>query len=308
MKSASFVIAVLVGLIHAMPVLAQGAGPSSTVAPSPVPAPSPQTPPPYAYPPGYAYPPPAYAYPPPGAYLPPGYGYPPAHAYPQPSPYPQPQHGYYQDRPAAEQATPFVGPTGKLRIGASVGLFLAGRLSYKLLFRGEPLVSHSHSAKVTPGLAIFAEYQPIRFLFLGFTVQYLTTVKWTQAAAVVPDSSTSPYRGSGYAIDLLPRLGVSYPLTPRVWLIASGAPGYSRIDASDMIKVYANPGTVSGFTIQGDAGALFSFSQNGFLQGRLSYQSSFLESSTASATTGEPAKAELRARYWSINAGVGYWF
>lgn len=304
MKRASFVIAVLVVLGYGVSAAAEAAADGSTVAPPSAPAPAANQPP-YAYPPGYAYPPPGYANPPAG------YGYPPGYAYPPPYGYPQPYPGYYPAPTVARPAPPFEPPTGQFRLGASVGLFLGGRLNYKLLFRGEPLVAHSASAAATPGLAVFAEYQPLRYVFVGFTVQYLTTVKWSQSAPVASSSDTTsqnPYGGTGHEIDLLPRLGFSYPLTPRVRLLASGAPGYSRIDASSIVKIVADPGTVSGFTIQGDAGALISFSQHGFVQGRLSYQASFLENDVTSPSTGEAAKADLHASYWAVNAGIGYWF
>lgn len=311
MKSAHFVIALAAGLANAATVSGQTpASDPAAGAPSPTPTTGPaagQSPYAYPPPPGYAYPPAGYAYPPPGyAYPPPGYAYPPGYG-----PYPPAYPGYYQTPPVAKPTPPFRRPTGDFRLGVNVGAFLSGKLSYSLSFRGEALVSHSASAAATPGLAIFAEYQPIRFVFVGFTIQYLATVKWAHSAPVDSTSSSptaSPYGGTGHEIDFLPRLGISYPVAPRVRLVASGAPGYSMIDASNMIKVYADPGTVRGFTIQGDAGAQISFSEHGFVQGRLSYQSSFLESSATSETTGQTAAIDLHASYWGVNGGIGYWF
>lgn len=296
------------------------ATPATAPPPAPLPtAPSPANQLPYAFPPGYGYPPPGYAYPPPGygypppgyAYPPPGYATPPGDAYPPGyAPYPQGSPGYYPAPSVAQRPTSLPAPKGKLRLGASLGVFAGGRLRYQLLFRDEALVSHSAPAAMTPALMVFADYQLTRLFYLGLSVQYVATVKWSQSATLDPSSSTSshPYGGSGAGIDLLPRLGISYPLMPWLRITASAAPGYSFINASDMIEVYVNPGTMAGFTVQGDAGVLVSFSEHAFAQGRLSYQSSFVDSRTTSSTTGETATAELRASYLGVHAGIGYWF
>jgi hypothetical protein len=75
-----------------------------------------------------------------------------------------------------------------------------------------------------------------------------------------------------------------------------------------MIRVYVSPGTVTGFTLQAEAGVLVSFSEHGFVHGHLTYQSSYLKNDTTSTTTGETATADLHTMYGGINGGVGYWF
>ena len=318
MKSSLLLVAfaplVLAGAAHGQP--EASSPPTSTGAPLPAPAlppPAVQTPAPYAYPPGYGYPPPGYAYPPGYGYPPPGYAYPPAYPqYPQTSPqYPQ---GYpamapspYQTPTLRADEPPWQGPVGWFRLGASLGILpVAGSMKYKLVYRGGPLEAYTESPAPSAAVSVFAEFQPIRFLFLGVSVQYIATVKWSHSQ--IFSSGTEMYGGSGYELDFLPRLGLAIPLTPRVRVLVSGAPGYSRVDASDIKGGFAKLGTLTGFVVQGDIGAIVSFTQHGFAQGGVTSQWGFQDNTVTSTTTGQNATAELRSTYVGFHAGIGYWF
>jgi hypothetical protein len=275
-------------------------------------APAPYANPPgYGYPPGYAYPPPGYAYPPGYGYPPPGYAYPPGYGYPPPgyAPYPPGYPAARNQPPSVKVETPFQPPTGWFRMGVSAGIFLGGTLKYNLVYRGGSIYAHSGSAAPSVGLVLFGQAQPMRFFYLGLSAQYISTVKWSQTASSSSSSSSSELLGgSGYELDFLPHLGFSLPLTPRVHLFLSGAPGYSMIHASGMVKAFADPGTVWGFIIQGDAGVLVSFSQNGFARGRISSQWGFQSGTVTSSTTDETATAEMHSHYVGLDVGAGYWF
>jgi hypothetical protein len=309
-KSSLILVLALTAVAWVAPAFAQPSGPGpseTTAAPSPVPNPaSPGNPPTgyYGYPPPgyYGYPPPGYAYPPPGYAYPPGYG-------PYPRGYPA-YPGPYAAPVVAAVSPPFQPPTGKIRLGAEVGVFAAGRLKYDLSYRGGSLMAHSGSAATTPGISVFADYQLMRYLFAGVSVQYLTTVKWSQTSNSTSSTSSSAdlYGGSGYEVDFLPRAGISYPITPRIRVLASGAPGYSLINASGMVKVFADPGTVGGFVVQGDGGMIVSFSTHGYAQARISYQWGYQKGTVTSKTTSETATAYLHSSYLGVHAGVGYWF
>jgi hypothetical protein len=310
-----------------VPVFAQapeGSTPQAAGAPAPAPIqalppgqPASPYPPGYGYPPpgygypppGYGYPPPGYAYPPPGYAYPPGYGYPPGYA-PYPPGYPAYPRQYGAPVVAAAATPPFQPPTGKIRLSAEIGIFAGGRLKYDLSYRGGSIFAHSGSAAATPGFSILADFQPLRYVFAGLSVQYLTTVKWSQTnySASSTSSSADLYGGSGYEVDFLPRLGISYPMTSRIRVLASGAPGYSLINASSMVKAYADPGTVGGFVVQADGGMIVSFSTHGFVQARISYQWGYQKGTVQSRTTSETATAYLHSSYLGLHAGAGYWF
>ncbi len=315
------VVLALAAVAWAVPVLGQvpqGGAPQPAAAPAPAPNQAvPPGQPPYPYPPpGYGYPPPGYGYPPPGyGYPPPGYAYPPGYGYP-PGYAPYPQQGYpayprqYGAPIVAAASPPSEPPTGKIRLSAEVGIFAGGRLKYDLSYRGGSIFAHSGSAAATPGFSVFADFQLLRYVFAGLSVQYLTTVKWSQTnySSSSTSSSADLYGGSGYEVDFLPRLGISYPLTPRIRVLASGAPGYSLINASGMVKAYADPGTVGGFVVQGDGGMIVSFSTHGFAQARISYQWGYQKGTVTSRTTSETATAYLHSSYLGLHAGAGYWF
>jgi hypothetical protein len=258
-----------------------------------------------ALPPGYGYPPgnvaqPGYGYPP-GYVPPPGYnGYPPGYAYPAPypgyPPYPQP----LQPPPPPEPI-----PTGRWRLGL-MGTFLAqGTLSYKLKYRGDPLLAYTGGAGSSLGFAPFVEYQATRYVFLGFSLQYLATVKWKPSATA---STNELFGGSGKEVDFLPQIGVTIPASRRLHFLAFGAVGYSLVFASDLVKVYADPGTAHGLVAQAGAGLLYAVGQKGFLELRGSYQWGFQNNQVKSATTDQNADIEVHSRYFGLHGGGGVWF
>jgi hypothetical protein len=263
--------------------------------------------PPYGYPPGS--PPPGYApgYPPPG-YAPP-YAYPPG--YPPPTSQPAPT-GSPQGRPPAQsfvtEPSPTIVPTGRSRLGASLVLFPRGTIHYSLDYRGGPILANDGDAASTPGLAIFYELQPMRYLFLAASVQMMSSVKWRHAPTSSLGGSSDVFSGTGREFDFLPQVALTLPASETVRLLVFGAPGYSVVQATNMVKAYVDPGTAKGFVMQTGAGAIVSIGQHGFLEFRFSQQWGFQKNRVQSPTTGEWAEVALHTSYTGLHVGGGYWF
>jgi hypothetical protein len=152
-----------------------------------------------------------------------------------------------------------------------------------------------------PGVSIFAEAQPSRFLFLGLSVQFIA-LKWTQNQGV-------RYDNAAYEFDFLARLGLSLPASSRFRLLVSGAPGYSIVDISDVVLgTYAQPSPLRGFVVQADAEVLFLVTQHHFVQAGASVQWGFQNNTLTSKTTNLPATAEVNSTLFGLHTGMGYWF
>ena len=324
------------------PVLAQvaspaGAGPTSAMPPSPnapapapwlqQPAPAPTLPPAtgavqpgYPYPPGYpsspGYPyPPAYGYPSPSPYAP---GYPP---YPQGySPYASPYPGYppaYAQGPApgyppmaAVEPPPSPVPSGRWRLGATLVFVPQGTLSYTLKYRGEALVAYSGNTAATGGIAAQLQIGLFRYLYAGFTLQYLPSLSWKNPITQ-PSTGTNPYGGSAYEIDLLPQLGANIPVARRICFQVFAAPGYSFLSGSGLTisKALVDPGsTARGFLFQTGIGMNWSLGEHAFFDFRGTYQWGFQNNKVQSATTGQSADLEVHSQFLALQAGGGYWF
>jgi hypothetical protein len=305
------IVAVVALLSLVSPAFAQ---PSGQPAPAPTLPPATNTaqpayPPAYPYAPGYAYPP-APGYPAPSPYAQP---YPP---YPQPgySPYASPYPGYppaYAQNPprypypATVYAVPPARvPNGKWRLGASLMLAPQGTLTYSLNFRGEPLLKNSGSTATTGGIVPYLQLDLVRHLYLAFAVQFLPSVKWSGGSS----TNNNLFGGSGREVDLLPQVGVTVPASSRIRLLAFAAPGYSMLFASDLVKVYADPGTAHGFIFQTGFGMVVSLGEHAFLDFRGTYQWGFQNNKVQSATTGESADVEVHSRFFGLQGGGGYWF
>ncbi len=319
------------------PAFAQGAPtagattPAPTASPNAMPgSPGPQQPPPaqtlppaagaaqpsYPYPPAYPYPPgypysPAYGYPAPSPYAP---GYP---TYPQgyspyASPYPTyppaygPAAGYRP--PVVAEPAPSPLPGGRLRIGAALVLMPQGTLSYSLIDdKGEPLLAYSGSTAGTAGVVPFVQFDLHRYLYLAFAVQFLPSVKWNFGGPA-SSSNNNLFGGTGREVDFLPQLGVTVPAARRLRLLVFAAPGYSLLFASNLVNVYADPGTAHGFIFQTGFGLIWALGQHGFLDFRGAYQWGFQNNTVQSPTTGESADVEVHSRFFGLQAGSGYWF
>ncbi len=304
------------------------APPTPTASPSAVPAPwlqqqpPAQTPPPapgaaqppYPYPPAYPYPPgypysPAYGYPPPAPY-PPGYPTYPRGYSPYASPYPgyPPAYAGAGYRPAVSaEPPPSPLPSGRLRIGAALVVMPQGTLSYSLNYKGEPLLAYSGSTAGTAGIVPFVQVDLHRYLYLAFAVQFLPSVKWSLAGPA-SSSNNNLFGGTGREVDFLPQLGVTVSAARRLRLLVFAAPGYSLLFASNLVKVYADPGTAHGFLVQTGFGMIWALGQHGFLDFRGTYQWGFQNNQVQSATTGESADVEVHSRFFGLRAGGGYWF
>jgi hypothetical protein len=275
---------------QAAPATAPPAAPASAASPAAYPYPYP---PPYGYPPGYGYP---YGYPPP-AYPPYSQGaptYPAAYAVNPPA-YPA---------PAAPPPAPL--PSGKWRLGASLLLVPQGYLSYDLKYRGESQLTYARGTTSSAAVAVFTEFDLIRHLYLGMTLQFMPSVKWEPPPASSPQ--TSAFSGSGQELDLLPQIGASLSATPRLRVMAFVAPGYSLLFASGMADAFANTGTAHGFALQTGGGILYALGEHGFFAIRGSYQWTFPNSQVHSNTTGESADAHFRFHFIALHGAAGYWF
>jgi hypothetical protein len=240
---------------------------------------------------------------------PPGYEYPPADPPASPQvPLASPKEAPFP-APALSTAPPsWHGPTGWFRLAASFGFCpFAGNMKYDLVYRGGLIDTFSGPVEQSPSVSISAEAQPVRFLFLGLSVQYISNVKWAQGQPTYAGSFY--YGGSGYELDFLPRLGLTLPLTSRVRLLASGAPGYSIIEASDLAKgPFANPRSLKGFVVQGDTRVIVLLTHHAFVQADVSGQWGFQNSTVTSKTSDQTATAKLRSAFLGLQVGVGYWF
>lgn len=312
-------------LVLLRPVFAQTYPPSP---PSPPAQPAPLAPAP-TLPPATGPAQPAYPYP--SAYPnAPGYGYPSAYGQPAPYPYgypPAPQ-GYspyaspYPAYPPAYGQWPTVGyppavyaepppdpvPSGKWRLGASLMLAPKGNLSYSLNYKGEPLLAYSGDTATTAGVVPYLQLDLFRYLYLAVAVQILPSVRWSSTSAASSGSSNNIFGGSGREVDFLPQVGLSIPASRRIRILAFAAPGYSLLFASDLVKVYADPGTAHGFVFQTGFGMVLSLGQHAFLDFRGSQQWGFQNNKVQSATTGAAADVEVHSRFTSLQAGGGYWF
>jgi hypothetical protein len=147
----------------------------------------------------------------------------------------------------------------------------------------------------------------LRYFYLAFAIQVLPSVKWSGTSASA-GSNNNIFGGSGREVDLLPQVGLSVPTSRRIRLLAFAAPGYSLIFASNLVKVYADPGTARGFVFQTGFGLIWSLGEHAFLDFRGSYQWGSQNNKVQSATTGASADVEMHSRFLGLQAGGGYWF
>jgi hypothetical protein len=330
MKTIMFTTAALIVLVR--PVIAQ---PTQTAQPAQPgqpalpaqPAPAPTLPPAtgaaqpanpyptgYPYSPGYAYPP---AY---GSPAPYPYGYPPApQGYsPYASPYPAYPPAYppaYGQPPAAgyppaayAEPPPAPVPSGRWRLGASLMLVPKGTLSYSLNYKGEPLLAYSGDTATTAGVVPYLQLDLFRYVYLAFAVQILPSLKWSGTSATSSSSGNNIFGGSGKEVDFLPQVGLSIPASRRIRILAFAAPGYSLLFASNLVKVYADPGTAHGLVFQTGFGMVLSLGEHAFLDFRGTQQWGFQNNKVQSATTGVSADVEVHSRFFGLQAGAGYWF
>ena len=269
MKSAIATAATLFFLVR--PGFAQPAQP--TPAPTLPPANSAAQPayPAYPYPPGYTYSPgypypPAYGYPPPSPYAP---GYPPnPQGYsPYASPYPAYPPAYAQPtaagylRPVYAEPPPAPVPGGKWRLGATVMFVPQGTLAYNLIYRGEAQVAYSGTTAATAGIAAQLQIDLFRYLFAGFTLQYLPSISWNNPLPQ-PSTNTNPFGGSAHETDLLPQLGANIPVARRIRFQVFAAPGYSFLSVSGLTISKAlidQGGSPRGFLFQTGVAMNWSF-------------------------------------------------
>ncbi len=287
-------------LISTTAAQAQPAAPAGAAAPAapgaPAAAPAPVPPPGYAYPPPYGYPAP-YAYPP---------GYPaPYPAYPAYPGYP-PAYGVYQPaRPAPAPTPPAPLPTGRWRLGAALMLIPQGHFSYELRYRGETQLLYARDIQTTGGVSVSAEYDVIRYVYVGLAFQYLPSIEWTNAAGIV----RNPINGKASAYDFLPLIGARYSPTPRLRLLAYAAPGFSIFDASGVKQYMSSSGTAYGFALQLGGGLLYAIGQHMFFSLRGSYQwTAASKPEVQSLTTSETAELHARFRFVGAQGSLGYWF
>jgi hypothetical protein len=203
-------------------------------------------------------------------------------------------------------------PEGRWRIGVAGILFPTGNLSYKLSVRGESILAYPSSSSANPGnaattlgVAPFVQFQAAEYLYLGLSVQYIPNVKWKPASST---STNQLYGGSASELDLLPQLGITIPVARRVQLLFFGAVGYSLVFASDLVKVYADPGTAHGLLVQSGAGLLYALGGKGFLEMRGSYQWGFQNNQVQSSTSGQNWDIEVHSQYLGMQCGGGFWF
>jgi hypothetical protein len=182
-----------------------------------------------------------------------------------------------------------------------------GTLSYSLNYKGEPLLAYSGSTAATAAVVPYLQLDLVRYLYLGFAVQILPSVKWSSPAKS-SGSNNNIFGGSGREVDFLPQVGLTVPTSRRLRLLAFAAPGYSLLFASNLVKVYADPGTAHGFLFQTGFGLLWSLGTHAFLEFRGTYQWGFQNNKVQSLTTGESADVEVHSRFFGLQAGGGYWF
>jgi hypothetical protein len=191
-------------------------------------------------------------------------------------------------------------------LGGTVFLVPQGKLSYQLNYRGEPLQAYSRGINDSAGLAGFAEYDLIRYLYVGFAFQIMPSIKWASTSSSSTD--TNSFGGTARMFDFLPHLGVAIPTTPRFSIVAFAAPGYSFFSASDFAGTYTKLGTARGFVIQAGGGVRYAFGQHGFFEVRGNYQRNYHNEKVQSSTTGESADAQFRFNFLSLHGSGGYWF
>jgi hypothetical protein len=192
-------------------------------------------------------------------------------------------------------------------LGAALVLVPQGTLSYSLNFRGEPILAYSGGAATTAGIVPYVQLDLNQYLFVGFAVQYLPSVKWDLGTSS-SSSNNNLFGGTGHEVDFLPQVGASVPASRRIRLLAFAAPGYSLLFASGLVKVYADPGTAHGFIFQTGVGMVLSIAEHAFLDFRGAYQWGFQNNKVQSATTGESADVQVHSRFFGLQAGGGYWF
>ncbi len=183
-----------------------------------------------------------------------------------------------------------------------------GTLSYNLKIRAEPFLAYSGSSAATAGVVMpYLQFDLMRYLYVGFAMQYLPSVKWDNAVSG-STSNNNLFGGTGHELDFLPQLGVTVPAARRIRLLAFAAPGYSLLFASGLVKVYADPGVAHGFLFQTGFGMICSVGESAFLDFRGAYQWGFQNNKVQSATTGESADVEVHSGLFGLQAGGGYWF
>jgi hypothetical protein len=311
----------LLGVIAPCPLPAQAQPPAEAHPGSQPSAPTPATPAPvpptanastpapaHASPPP---PPPAYPYPPPYGYAP-GYVYPPG--YPPPAPYGYP--GYppgYTNYPAPPQQPPAtpppdLPPSGKWRVGGALLLIPRADLTYDLKYRDEPLDYYDRGVSTTVGVAAFAEYDVFSHLFVGFSLQYLPSIKW-KSLSVAAGATAPPFGGSAREYDVLPQIGGYWNATPRLRLLVYVAPGYSLLDASSLeTAIPIKHETVHGFVLQTGGGLLYAIGQQGFFAIRGLYQRSSHKGQVSSPTTGQTAEPNYFFSFFALQGSGGFWF
>jgi hypothetical protein len=181
-------------------------------------------------------------------------------------------------------------------------------LSYSLNYKGEPLLAYSGDMATTVGVVPYLQLDLFRYMYLAFAVQILPSVKWSSTSATSSGSSNNIFGGSGREVDFLPQVGLSVPTSRRIRILAFAAPGYSLLFASNLVKVYADPGTAHGFVFQTGFGMVLSLGEHAFLDFRGAYQWGFQNNQVQSATTGATADVEVHSRFLGLQAGGGYWF
>jgi hypothetical protein len=183
-----------------------------------------------------------------------------------------------------------------------------GTLSYKLKYRGEALFAYSGTTTATAGIAAQLQIDLFRYLFAGFTLQYLPSLSWKNP--ISHPSTDTTYGGSAHEIDLLPQLGANIPVARRIRFQIFAAPGYSSLSVSGLtISRSLAPGSAArGFLIQTGMNMIWSFGQHAFLDFRGTYQWGFQNNKVQSATNGETADLEVHSRFLALQAGGGYWF
>jgi hypothetical protein len=179
-----------------------------------------------------------------------------------------------------------------------------GTLSYSLNYKGEPILAYSGSTAVTGGVVPYLQLDLFRHLYLALAMQFLPSVKWGDTTS----SNNNLFGGSGRELDYLLQVGLTVPVARRIRLLAFAAPGYSFLFASNLVKVYADPGTAHGFLFQTGFGMIVSLGEHAFLDFRGAGQWGFQNNKVQSATTGESADVEVHSRFFLLQAGGGYWF
>jgi len=182
-----------------------------------------------------------------------------------------------------------------------------GTLSYSLNYKGEPILAYSGSTAATAGIVPYLQLDLVRYLYLAFAMQFLPSVKWGDTTAR-SSSNNNLFSGTGREVDFLPQVGLTIPAARRLRMLAFAAPGYSLLFASNLVKVYADPGTAHGFLFQTGFGMIWSLGEHAFLDFRGAYQWGFQNNKVQSSTTAESADVEVHSRLFGLQAGGGYWF